>query len=620
MKHEIVPEAQTVADLTLSQQVLDAHSELESAISRRSSLVWEEHCSECAYPACYAHCSFYSPRSDLHCRRLEAGFEPVAGADGFARVRLRKWAKIEAIGPVQLAGAAGTNETPADRWLEAVARNGRLPTVLGRKLSRWHNQRQRGRAQNVTEGTSDIAPSDALVIECLSADGCDHDITITLLTTEQLASGLFQAHMRVTADYGRLVIPMSAISAQIDLSKPFLIQIETVGEAAGRALAFGLCDFVRWREASLPSVQPSAAPVNHAAKAKVLVWDLDETLWHGVLAEDGIEGLRINPDAVAAIKALDERGILQSIASKNDHDAAMAALKFFGLDDYFLHPQISWDRKSQAVGNVAQALDLGLDSFIFIDDQPFERAEVTNSYPEVRALPHDRVGDLLAMACFDVPVTDESRRRRQLYREEESRQRAVAASGPDYRSFLRKAGLRLTLEPLAEANRMRVYELSQRTNQLNFTGTKFTQHDVSNLMLEQDLLCLCLRCSDAFGDYGLIGFVMVALTSAHVRGFFMSCRVQKKRVEHAFFQWLRAQVQRNGSSELSVDYIETARNGASRQMLRELGFVHGDDAMIGKAVWVRNLRDDFADSDLVEVDDGMIKTSGAAATAGATTP
>jgi len=606
MKHEITPEAQSVADLGLPQAAIAAHATLEAAIAQRSLLVWEEHCSECAYPACYAHCSFYSPRSDLHCRRLEAGFEPIAGTGGFSLVRMRKWAKIEAVGPLRLFTSDAASEAPSDRWLEAISRHGLLPTALRRKLARRHTLRQRRRASDPAEGTACLAEEDSLVIECLSADGRDHDITITLLASDQIASGMFQTHMRVSPDYGRLVIPLDAISAQVNVTKPFLIQIETVGEAAGRSLVFGFCDFVRWKGEALPSVQPKAEPVSHDSRpAKVLVWDLDETLWHGVLAEDGIEGIRLKPDAVSAIKELDGRGILQSIASKNDHDAAMAALKLFGLDDYFLFPQIGWDRKSQAIGNISQSLNLGLDSFVFIDDQPFERAEVTNSYPEVRVLSHDEAGQLAGMACFDMPVTEESRRRRLLYREEETRQEAAAAAGPDYRSFLRKAALRLTLEPLAENNLARVQELSQRTNQLNFTGAKLSQENLKALILDPKWVSLCLRCSDVFGDYGLIGFVMFALSSAQVSVFFMSCRVQKKRVEHALFQWLREAVRSSGSTALRVDYVETARNATARQMLVELGFTPENGT-----VWTRSIDYDFPDADLVDVEGPPLKVDG----------
>ncbi len=117
-------------------------------------------------------------------------------------------------------------------------------------------------------------------------------------------------------------------------------------------------------------------------KAKVVVWDLDETLWCGTLAEDGAEGVRPRPDAVAAIRALDERGVIQSIASRTTPPRRSAALERFGLRDYFLHPQIHWSPKSGSVAEIARRLDLGLDSFVFIDDQPFERGEVAGDAPD----------------------------------------------------------------------------------------------------------------------------------------------------------------------------------------------------------------------------------------------
>ena len=279
------------------------------------------------------------------------------------------------------------------------------------------------------------------MIESFATDGATHPFTVAFLA-EGHGGAMFQAAFEAGPAYGRLVIPAARIAAQVPLDAPFLVQIEPVGEAEGREVVFGLCDFATFDGALPAAVDPdrkACVGAEPAARlAKVVVWDLDETLWTGTLAETGVEGVTPRPEALAAINALDERGVLQSIASKNDHAEAMAALERFGLADYFLHPQVAWTPKSGSVARIAKALDLGLNSFVFIDDQAFERAEVEAAHPQIRTLAHTAVEALPAHPWFDLPVTAESRRRRALYQAEAQRGAAYqGAAGTDYLAFLR---------------------------------------------------------------------------------------------------------------------------------------------------------------------------------------
>src|SRR5689334_8960196 len=122
---------------------------------------------------------------------------------------------------------------------------------------------------------------------------------------------------------------------------------------------------------------PGPAPTTKAGKpgsVKCLVWDLDHTVWEGILLED--PEVRLRPGVAEVLAELDGRGILHSIASRNDHDLAMAKLKELGLDEYFLYPKVNWGTKSESIAAIAKDLNLGVDAFAFIDDQPFEREEV----------------------------------------------------------------------------------------------------------------------------------------------------------------------------------------------------------------------------------------------------
>jgi FkbH-like protein len=133
-------------------------------------------------------------------------------------------------------------------------------------------------------------------------------------------------------------------------------------------------------------------------RIKCIVWDLDNTLWNGVLLEDG--DVTVRPAVVERIHELDRKGVLHSIASKNDRDAAMEKLRALGLEEMFLHPQINWNPKSDSIRHLAKALNLGLDAFAFVDDQEFERAEVAHGVPEVTCVDILELDEALARPEF----------------------------------------------------------------------------------------------------------------------------------------------------------------------------------------------------------------------------
>ena len=608
---ESVPGDHRPCDPALPASARAAFSAFGAGLAARSQIVWAEHCSECAYPACYSSCAFYQPRpGDLHCRRFAAGIEPVAGGRDLKRIRFRKWGKLEGCGPVRLTPIAlSRRREQADAAVSALIGAVPAPWMIQRSLGwRWNRRKQ---AQALAASPRDaVRPDDLFVVECWSPGGRAHAFTLTFLEQGQ-GRGMFQTRFDASGEYARLETPASRIAASLDLSSSWLVQIEPVGDAEGVEVVFGVVDFVRPGRASAresvslqaPAQSPPVASGTSAPPlAKVVVWDLDETLWTGTLAEDGLPGVTPRPEAVAAIRALDERGVLQSIASKNDHSEAMAALKAFGLDACFLHPQVGWGPKSRSVETIARSLDLGLDAFVFIDDQPFERAEVTAAHPAVRVLAHTAVEGLEQHPWFAHPVTAESRNRRASYQAEARRTAVFEASGGDYLGFLKSSAIHLDVRDLAAVDVTRVYELSQRTNQLNFTGAKLVR-EVVEAMAAPAPGCarLVLHCADAFGDYGLIGFADIDLEAGRLDAFFMSCRVQRKRVEHAFFAHACARLAARGHEVLDVRFRPTERNAASVAMLTDLGFERRDDPGSGETIWRRSTRAPFPDPDVVRL-------------------
>lgn len=596
---EMVAGEHRVAALNVPEPVAAELAAFSERVTGRSSIVWGEHCSECAYPACYSACDFYAPRPDLHCRRFEAGIERVSdrAGRGARLVRFRQWGKLEGRGPAPVRPVGRVEQSERlDAFASRVQAGAPLPFAVKRNLSwRWNERKQ-------ALASRGDACADAFVVEAWSGDGRTHALTLTFLEQDG-SQRMHQVRFEAGPAYARIEISVAEIGRRIDLAGPFLIQIEPVGDAEGRAVVFGLTDFCTLRPGGVvgasEAVAPQAlSPKVPAPRAKVLVWDLDETLWSGVLAEDGVAGVTPRPEAVEAIKTLDARGVLQSVASKNDPGEAARALQAFGLADYFLHPQVGWGPKSDAIARIATALDLSLDSFVFVDDQPFERAEVAAAHPAVRSLSHTEVAGLAAHAWFQHPATAESGRRRALYQAEALRAEALGTAQTDYLAFLRASGMRARLSALGPESVERIYELSQRTNQLNFTGAKFTREEVERRARPApDRLALVVGCEDRFGDYGVIAFADLNLATGEIEAFFMSCRVQRKRVEHAVFGFMAERLRAAGHAQFRVRHRPTERNGASRALLLDLGFTEATEGL-----WTRLSDRPFEDADVARVE------------------
>ena len=580
------------AQMRLPAAMADARAATYDLIQNRSMIVWGEHCSECAAPSCYTACSFYTPRLDGHCRRFTRGIETIDNGTSdrtpLTRIAFRRWGKLEGRGPVR----------PLTKQ-EAAAEEQAIQPALGFGLAFLARREARQRtAGHVEKGRGTDGEFDAFLIEGAALSAKSISFTLTFVPVDKTNPALFQSQFSLNADWTRVSIPVTDIARTIDLAQDYLVQIEPVGEAEGLEVLLGLCDFVTWTQAvTLPST--STTP---AAKAKVVVWDLDHTVWDGILLEDGPEGVIVKPGIREMIEALDARGILQSVASKNNHDEAVAALAHHGLLDFMLAPQISWGPKSAALSRIAETLNLGIESFVFIDDQPFERGEVGEAHPSVTVLADTDAFTLLERSQFDVPVTPESRGRRALYAVEAARALAAESAAGDMDQFLRGCDLALSVARLSPEDAERVYELSQRTNQLNIAATRYSRDDVAAMLSDSTgAEAWTLRCSDRFGDYGLIGFAYCTPQTGHIRDFFMSCRVQRKRVEAALFAWLASRSKAAGAQGMTMSYQKAARNGPALEMLQGLGFALSMSSD-HTGTLSRNLELSFEGQDIVRID------------------
>jgi FkbH-like protein len=303
---------------------------------------------------------------------------------------------------------------------------------------------------------------------------------------------------------------------------------------------------------------------------KCVIWDLDNTLWNGVLLED--DEVAVLPGIVDVIKTLDGRGILHSIASRNDHERAMAKLSELGLEEYFLFPQITWGPKSVSVETVAKNLNLATNAMAFVDDDPFERDEVAAGVPGVLCID--------AADAFQLPdfpelqprfVSEETAQRRLMYRAEIRREEAAAGLAPE--QFLRSLGMVFSIAEADERDLARVEELAVRTNQLNSTGITYSFSELQAFRQSPDYILLVAGLEDRYGSYGKIGIALIEKTEQAwlLRLLLMSCRVMSRGVGKVLLSYILQQAA-GDQKRVVADFVRTPRNRAMYLTFKLAGF------------------------------------------------
>ena len=487
-------------------------------ISAAYLLFWVEHCIECAVPDCYKVCPLYVPRRDRKCARFKRGILPNPKYPGLlpygAEVEFRRWGKLEA--NFGFGAVTPDQARSLDRRDRALLRSLRPVSSLFRGLS--PNLKLNGAYAVIREHflrrfTGDRRDSfDDFVVEVWNLQAQPVRLVIECL------QGGPKFRTSILVEPGRTIQSIPASSMNIDLYGEFgVIRVYPENDAEAHVV-FSWLDFVKHKQSPKRRAQDSrllgvqASP--SADKVKCVIWDLDQTVWDGILGEQDPGAISLRPEVLRAMLALDERGILQSIASKNDHDIAWQVLERLGVAHLFLYPQINWEPKSANIQRIVTSLNIGVDSCVFIDDSAFERAEVTHEVPGIRVLVDSDVQKLLERPEFDVPVTAESRQRRAFYVSESQRREKSLEFGDRYEAFLRTCEMEAALfKPADREHVERCLELLQRSNQLNLSTHRYTREEFARLLDRRDVLCICTACRDRFGDYGVVGFASVVTST-----------------------------------------------------------------------------------------------------------
>ncbi|MEV2907828.1 HAD-IIIC family phosphatase [Paenibacillus larvae] len=293
---------------------------------------------------------------------------------------------------------------------------------------------------------------------------------------------------------------------------------------------------------------------------KCIVWDLDHTIWDGVLLES--DKVELKPQIKTILAELDSRGILHSISSKNNEEDAMAKLREFGISEYFLYPEMNWNTKSSSIERICKNLNIGMDTILFIDDQPFERDEVQSVYSSVMCLDAEEYKTILDHPRLNPRfVTEDSVRRRHMYLEDIQRKKEEELFSGPKETFLKSLGMQFVISEAREEDLKRAEELTIRTNQLNATGCTYSYEELNWFRQSPDHILLVCELTDKYGSYGKIGLALIEIKEKywHLKLLLMSCRVMSRGVGTVMLTYIMQQAKREGK-KLRADFKQTDRN------------------------------------------------------------
>lgn len=336
---------------------------------------------------------------------------------------------------------------------------------------------------------------------------------------------------------------------------------------------------------------------------KAFALDLDNTLWGGVIGDDGADNIEIGSETSMGqaytefqtyLKEHKDLGILLNIASKNEHENALAGLTH---PDGVIRPEdcivikANWEPKSCNVAEMAKELNLGLDSFVFVDDNPAEREIINQQLPQVAAAKISRVEHYIQeidrVGYFEATyLSSEDLKRNTMYKEniERSKQQASFA---DYSEYLRSLTMKATVKSFEPLYMSRIAQLTNKSNQFNLTTKRFTQEEIENVAADGKHITLYGRLEDKFGDNGIVSLVVGEIDGdvLHMSLWLMSCRVLKRDMEFAMMDELVKACQERGITKIMGYYYPTAKNGMVRDFYAKQGFTKVSEDEQGNTTW-----------------------------------
>lgn len=329
---------------------------------------------------------------------------------------------------------------------------------------------------------------------------------------------------------------------------------------------------------------------------KCIVLDLDNTLWGGIVGEDGFENIKLSPEPPGNIYvefqkyllALHQRGIILAINSKNNSEEAIKVIRehpnMILREEHFASIRINWNNKIQNMKEIAEEINIGLDSMVFLDDDPVNRDIMKNALPQILTvdLPEDSaffISIIQNMNDFNVlKMTDEDKKRGKMYLEQK-RRNELKSNVTNLEEFLDKLEISVTIKKADDSLIPRISQLTLKTNQFNLTTKRYTEEKIHDLVKDQKVIMGCAQVEDKFGDHGITGVFIIKDTNPKewfLDTFLLSCRVIGRNVEHGIMSFIISEAKRIGISNILAEFISTEKNSVIKDFLKECGFEKKD--------------------------------------------
>ena len=386
----------------------------------------------------------------------------------------------------------------------------------------------------------------------------------------------------------------------------FICDLAELQNKYGRDAMFGASAYISTemilRSTYLPNVSSRVVDIIAAIKGqfkKCLILDLDNTLWGGVIGDDGLEGIQLGhglgigkafTEFQMWVKKLKQRGIIICVASKNNEETAKEPFEkhpdmVLKLDDIAVF-QANWETKVDNIRTIQSILNIGFDSMVFLDDNPFERNMVRENIsgitvPELPENPEDYLEYLYSLNLFETASYSNADKDRTKQYQVEAKRVQLSKTFTNEADFLKSLNMVSTVSGFTKFNIPRIAQLSQRSNQFNLRTVRYTESDIASLADDKDVIDLSFTLEDKFGDNGLIAVVIMKKhddETLFVDTWFMSCRVLKRGMENFTLNMMVERAKAAGYKRIVGEYLPTAKNKMVENHYNSLGFVKINDA------------------------------------------
>lgn len=325
---------------------------------------------------------------------------------------------------------------------------------------------------------------------------------------------------------------------------------------------------------------------------KCIVLDLDNTLWGGIVGEDGFNGIKLGTDPIGRayvefqrhLLALNQRGIILAINSKNNFDDAIKVIKehpnMILREEHFACMKINWNDKISNFNEIAKELNIGLESMVFFDDDPVNRELVRMNMPEILTIdltldPSYYVPILLNMNDFNIlKITEEDKNRGKMYVEQRKRIE-LEKNVKNFDEFLKQLNIKIIIKKTDEFTIPRISQLTLKTNQFNLTTRRYQEEDIRKFSLDEKKLVGCVQVKDKFGDNGITGVYIINKDSQDqwtIDTFLLSCRILGRKVEDSILYYIIDKAKKGGIKKLRGEFVPTKKNKPAEDFLSDFGF------------------------------------------------